>query len=221
MGNSYDLELVARSGQHNDGWAVFVPEKATVRLRRSEAHDVTADVDTGAGGVVITRLSVEGSVEHPVTSAALRSFQVKPLERAIRIFLNQGEPFRSTHVDLLSRSDIERSRTGAPRDQFFQRVELLKPLTPGATDQAYLDDLKAGGPRSLGAVATIKALFAYANSNGLSPHPFVCEVLAMPKATASRWITAAREVYPDLDKTLVDGSIDWIVLGQGAPDDEA
>lgn len=198
MAESFVMEYVDRGPEGPvDGWPHPMPSSARVRARKAALdRDLIADVAIQPGGQIsVVALTVEGNDQRPVTGEALRSFRLSKLEAALRIFLRLIPDAGPTTVSVIGAEDIARS---SDTDPVFRSSPLLELLTPGQADRrAYLDDLKKAGPRSVGAVMTIRALAEYAAANpGVGLHSLVRQVLDMPKATATRWIAAASEEDP-------------------------
>lgn len=204
MPEDFDLRFVdADEFVELEGWPRPVPQRCRVQSRRAAlGRDVVVDViPKPGGGITVVSLTVEGDEKLPVTGEALRSFRIAKLESALRIFLRL-EPVKIwTTVTVLGAEDIARRDDVDPVFQSSPVLALLSPADPQRRD--YLDDLKKAGPRTLAATETVRALAAYASANpGVGLHTLLRQVLDMPKATASRWIAAAAEAYPEIaDRT--------------------
>lgn len=196
---SVELEPIAVESLVNvEGWNTPVPARATVRWKRVPAIVVIFS-PTPQRGVKIESLTVEGSPSRPITSADLRGFQFAQLTGALVTFLGTWDPdsagVASVTVLQLTRADLADSiARRRAQDEAPWLTGMSDPFREILTDPEELAALRAHGPRTAGAVTLVNYLLDYAASAGLAPHSFVRDVLDLPKSTASRWISAAREL---------------------------
>ena len=181
-----------------EGWPGHVASTALVRWRRTDGPNIVARFSpTPNRNVAVEALTLEASTARPLTSADLRSFQFKQLSSALVTFLGTWEdnsPWATLTVRQITRDDL--SRALAERQDDSESAPWLRGLSGGframLADPTKTAELREHGPNTIAAVEIVRYLLDYAAENGLAPHTLVRDALGLPKATASRWIAAAR-----------------------------
>lgn len=185
-----------------EGWHGEVMGSATVRWLRGRADPdiVVAFAPLPHRAVEVRSLALEGAPDRPVKSADLRGFQFRQLTNALVTFLattgSDSLSFDRMSISQMSRDDLERAKEAQRnRPHLSLRLpELDDDLLEVLATPEGLAELRANGPRSFGAVEIVNALLDTAARDGVSPHTLVRETLGLPKATATRWITIARQL---------------------------